>query len=538
MKPIHFLLLTAAGLFPSLAVAQDFQYKWQEPMAEVTETGAINWKPKPFEENLEGQDLRYIDYENGDDSNDGKSPENAWKHHPWDLDASGNAAGAAETSPLTTVFKRGVIYRGQLYAKASGTEGQPIRLTSSEKWGEGPAILAGSVRLPDEWKRVDQADVTAPKHMPDLDKVWVLDLGATGWWKDGQAGRNIANPDSFGKAAPRPQKVEAPFIGLFTVAEDFSSDWKHLARWPDWQPAGTEFAHDYWAAWEGDIGAITDTKGKQVKTQGGYDEDLKGKPQDFFVGGIVWSTYPSLMGGATPGNPIRDTITDKQGRTFHQYDPEKGGFSMLLAQGNFDPGTRYKIENVPGYLDTAGEFYIDQKNDLLYYRPEDGVDPNGLNFELVVNHQSLVIEDHSNIEVSGLEFRYTDGMVIDLRGDLRNLVFKNNRFQDLMEHPFYNWIRPDEDSFKKIRANEDWKLEKMAGIVISDNDFARIWDSCIDFGDGRTWQHNRIGRGIGGHPWGVIEQVDILRNRLHARGVLGQQTPGHIELSLLHRRRL
>ncbi|MFW6218443.1 MAG: LamG-like jellyroll fold domain-containing protein, partial [Verrucomicrobiota bacterium] len=236
----------------------------------------------------------------------------------------------------------------------------------------------------------------------------------------------------------------------------------------------------------------------------------------------IWSTYPSLMGGATPSDPIQETITNKSKNTFSQYDPSKGGFSVMIPDGRVNPGTRYKIENVPGLLDTAGEFYIDQDEDLLYYRPEDGVDPNDLDFELVVDHQTLVIEDQSHIEVSGLEFRYTDGMVVDLRGDLRNLVFKNNRFQDLMEHPFYNWIRPDEESFKKIRANEEWKLEKMDGVVISDNRFHRIWDSCIDFGDGRSWQHNRIGRGIGGHPWGVIENVEILRNRFEDTGIRHQ----------------
>ncbi|MFP4069970.1 MAG: LamG-like jellyroll fold domain-containing protein [Opitutales bacterium] len=519
----------ALTLILTLAVAPVFGqqqsntvYQWQEPMAEVTEAGAIKWTPKPFDDDLSEQEVRYIDYENGDDGASGRSPESAWKHHPWDLDAFGNAAAAAETSPLTTVFKRGVIYRGQLYAKASGTEDQPIRLTSTAAWGQGPAILAGSVRLPDEWKRVDQAGVTAPEHMPDLDKVWVLDLGATDWWQDGQAGRNIANPDSFGKPAPRSQKVEAPFIGLFTVDEDFSSDWKHLARWPDWQPAGTEFAHDYWPAWDGNIGTITTTDGTQVNTQGGYDDDLKGKPEDFFVGGIIWSTYPSLMGGATPSDPIRRTITDKNGNTFSQYDPSKGGFSLLIPNGNFNRGTRYKIENVPGLLDTAGEFYIDQDNDLLYYRPEAGIDPNDLDFELVVDHQTLVIEDHDHIEVSGLEFRYTDGMVIDLRGDIKSLTFANNAFRDLMEHPFYNWLKPDEESFKAGRPGKDWQLEKMDGVVISDNRFQRIWDSCIDFGDGRSWQHNRIGRGIGGHPWGVIENVEILRNNFEDIGIRHQ----------------
>ena len=47
------------------------EYRWQEAQATVTETGAIFWKPKPFMDDLRKQDDRYIDYEEGDDSNDG-----------------------------------------------------------------------------------------------------------------------------------------------------------------------------------------------------------------------------------------------------------------------------------------------------------------------------------------------------------------------------------------------------------------------------------------------------------------------------------
>jgi len=522
MNPPHRLIAFLLCLSPltTSAAPEDPAFLWMQPQATISETGAIEWKPKPFVDDWSGQAVRYIDYANGDDTNSGESPDAAWKHHPWDLDAEANAA--ATRGAKTYVFKRGVFYRGQLYAKDSGTEARPIRLTSSAEWGEGPAILAGSIRLPDTWKPVAESGLPIPSHLPEQEKVWVLDLGATAWWKDGQPGRDIGNAASIGQPDPQPQKVEAPFIGLFSIDEDFSSNWLHLARSPNWQPAGKEFAHDYWATWDGNIETVTSMEGEQIKTMGGYDEALKGEAPDFFVGGIVWSTYPSLMGGATPGKPISETITNKAGKTFHQYDPEKGGFSMQIPQGRFNPGTRYKIENVPGYLDTAGEFYLDQDNDLLFYRPEEGVDPNTVDFELAVDHQTMVIEDQQHIEVSGLEFRYTDGMVIDLRGDLKGITFKNNTFRDLMEHPFYNWIMSDEKSWGRWRDANNWKLETMSGIVISDNAFYRIWDSCIDFSDGGSWQHNRTGRAVDSYPWGTLENVEILRNRFEDVGIRTQ----------------
>ena len=511
MKRLVPLLALTAGA----ALAQEQTFQWQEPQARITTAGSIQWQPREFVDDLSGQEVRYIDYDNGDDKNAGTSPEQAWKHHPWDVAAGGKAA--AEAGIRTYVFKRGVIYRGQLYAKHSGSPEQPIRLTSTASWGEGPAILAGSVRLPDAWKRVDQSGIEPPKYLPDHDKVWVLDLGATEWWNDGEAGSNIQDPGGSRKS----RKIEAPFIGLFTYEKDHSSSWNHLARFPDWQPAGREFAHDYWPAWDGEVKPFTDTEGKEVKTPGGYDEDLKGKPVDFFVGGIVWSTYPSLMGGATPKNPLQLEVTNKQGQTFHQYDPKQGGFSQINPNG-FNPGTRYKIENVPGYLDSPGEFYLDQENDLLYYRPESGVSANDLDLELVVDEQAMIVEDQQHIEVSGLEFRWTDGIAIDLRGDARHITFTNNVFRDLMKHVFYNWIKAPEKDWAKWRNAADWKLELMTGIEISDNVFQNIWDSSIIFSDGRSWQHNRIGRGISGFPWSRIGHVDILRNTFEDAGIRHQ----------------
>ncbi|MDD2381902.1 MAG: hypothetical protein PHV35_09425, partial [Mariniphaga sp.] len=114
------LVVLMAVLFSS---AQD--YLWQEPQATVTETGAVLWKPEAFPDDLTGQEVRYIDYENGNDSNDGLTPETPWKHHPWDYNATGNAR--AESGARTYVFKRGVFYRGQLFARESGTKEQPVR---------------------------------------------------------------------------------------------------------------------------------------------------------------------------------------------------------------------------------------------------------------------------------------------------------------------------------------------------------------------------------------------------------------------------
>lgn len=175
------VLFYIAGVF---AYAQ--HYSWQEPQAIITETGAVFWKPKPFTDNLQEQDVRYIDFENGDDSNDGLSKENPWKHHPWDYNATGNSKKSGGIK--TYVFKRGVFYRGQLYAQESGTKDQPIRLTSTAGWGNGEAVFTGSVRLPEKWIKATNGKFLLPARLAEPGKVYALNLSELEWWNNGQPG--------------------------------------------------------------------------------------------------------------------------------------------------------------------------------------------------------------------------------------------------------------------------------------------------------------------------------------------------------------
>ena len=115
----------------SLAAAT---YSWQEPNATITPSGDLEWAPEPFVYEA-GDSVRYIDYEGGNDSNDGLTRDTPWKHHPWDPQASDNAQQCKGIHMY--VFKRGVYYRGTMNALESGGKGNPIRLTSDPAWGTG-----------------------------------------------------------------------------------------------------------------------------------------------------------------------------------------------------------------------------------------------------------------------------------------------------------------------------------------------------------------------------------------------------------------
>lgn len=87
---------------------QRSKFSWKEAHCEVTEDGDMKWKPKLFV--FEGDSsVRYIDYENRDDNNDGVTKSTPWKHHPWDEKAERKAKGCKGVH--THIFKRGVIQR-------------------------------------------------------------------------------------------------------------------------------------------------------------------------------------------------------------------------------------------------------------------------------------------------------------------------------------------------------------------------------------------------------------------------------------------
>lgn len=511
----HLLPILMIAAFPSLCSAQ--QYAWQEPQATVTETGAIRWSPKPFVDKLEGREVRYIDFDGGDDNADGKTPQAAWKHHPWDHYATGNAAEAS--GPMTYVFKRGVFYRNPLKARESGEPGRSIRLTSTADWGEGEAVMAGSIRLPGEWVRADRVDFDTPEHLPEKQKVWALDLTKYPWWNSARPGYNahLVGEANF-EQNRRP--LEAPSIGLFSLGADGGSEWHHLARDPDWQPPGTEFAYDFWHSWDGNGEPFKDESGEVAFGPTGpfkgpaHADRLRGKPQDFFDGAVVWSTWPSLQGSATPKGPLKPTTTQKQTKkTVDTYDPETGRLA-ILQQWGYRSGTRFMIENVPGYLDAPGEYYLHQDGRdraVLYFRPEEGRSPNDMQLELAVNHGALHIARQANIEVSGLGFRFIHGPAVLLEGESRDIRISHCRFEHLLRHAVHIDLMPDQKTWVERMKKDpaDWKAQWMDNIFVTDNYCQHIWDEALSLRapiPRMSWPAGRIGH------------IEVLRNALEDVG--------------------
>ncbi len=472
--------LIVCALFASLE-ASGAEYSWQKLQAEPTPTGDLKWSPRPFEF-TPGDEVRYIDFENGDDSNDGLTKGTPWKHHPWDSEATGKAAQAS--GAITYVFRRGVDYRGNLVADESGEPGNPIRLTCDPDWGEGQARIMASTRLPAQWVRATTME--QPDRLPEPEKVWAIDMAEIG----------LLNED--GKLYQRHRKhwkdaVQMPYVGLFLVDEDGASHTQHNARTPDWQPGNDNFVLDYWHRMDG-AKNLTDEKG--LVRKGIWDEEvLQGHPPDYFTGGYIWPQYGHFMGGPMP-RLITETTKTKRGTEIPMYNPEEGVI-YTGCYGNWAENLRYMIENLPQYLDSAGEFYFDEETGLFFYRPEEGQNPNELRLEYSSIANGVVIEDRSHIEISGLDFRYQTTHGVAIGGNVEDVTIRNCVFQDILQYgvrqSFANWRVHKEPEFAdRLR--------------VTDCDFRNIWETSIEMTAARS--HDK-----------VLGHIEVMRNRVHNSGV-------------------
>jgi hypothetical protein len=337
--------------------AAEAPFAWQQDYSRVTETGNIEWTPKEFHFET-GANVRYIDYEHGDDNADGASSQRPWKHHPWDSAATGNAAAAADID--TYVFKGGVAYRGQLQVKHHGRPGRPIRLTRDPNWGSGPAVIAGS-HVVTGWSRG-----AAHPAIPEPATVWqvTLDFAPRTMWLVDQQGAATRVP---------------------------------LARHPNWQ-SQPEDHKAQWFTWTNEPHPFKPREGFSANDS----KHLQGRDQDFVQEALIYSEFGWVMG--TP-YPTR----------VNKYDPADGSvqFAGWTGGGNASivfRGMRYYLEDKPQYLDDPrGEFWFDKRGGggTLYARLPDGVDPNTTRIE-VGRHSDLILgTDVQHLDISGLDFRWT-----------------------------------------------------------------------------------------------------------------------------------
>jgi concanavalin A-like lectin/glucanase superfamily protein len=484
-----FTLAISLLVLAAMPAVQAETYSWQKPHAKILPTGHIEWQPEPFVFQP-GAVMRYIDFEGGNDNNDGTKA-SPWKHHPWDAKASGKAKAAH--GPATYVFKGGVVYRGKMRATESGEPGNPIHFTSDPTWGDGPARIYGSVRITSGWKRCTPADAPG---IPSPEKVWYNDLGE-GFDRDSKDTRLSAIWRVDGREVKR----------------------IHIARAPNWTITNPDKPTSNWYLWETFVGAANR----------GWLADTKhwlGKPKDFFKGCTIWTEHRNLM-GSVHRIPLQE------------YDPSKAAFKIsspggaLYRRGGrpdqpYQLGDRvhYYIENVRGLLDSPGEYFYDVDGPnpgRLYIRLDDDSSPNEATLEIAQIRSPIEIFDRNHIEVSNLSFSYNDdddglygypfyisaSPMVRAVGNCNDIKVHHCTFHNVM-NAVVAFPRPSGVGGPAQASERDigkFANDVMDNIVITDNDvlnndmMGAIWvEGCSE----RT-----LGQG-----YGVVKHVEVMRNRV------------------------
>jgi concanavalin A-like lectin/glucanase superfamily protein len=461
------LWIAAALMVAGNGFAAD--YSWQQPHAKVLATGDLEWAPRPFVYE-HGDSVRYIDFEHGDDASPGDSKDRAWKHHPWDANATGKAKACQGIH--TYVFKRGVVYRGTLIARESGEEGNPIRLTADPSWGDGEARLFGSERITSQWKRCAAAD--APR-IGSPEKVWYTDLPFA------IVGARYAGGQDPSKAYTQ-MVVELTGDKLARV---------DLARSPNWTITNPNYPLSDW--WD-----------VAMPTAGAIKLPVSFPPTDpaDWIGGSIWATWGSGSGAGA------NMATFQQG-TITAYDA-----GAIRVDIDTSPRNKFFIENLPQLLDAPNEFYYSPGGAFprrLYVRLSGERDPNTATIEVGTRPEIVRIVDQSHIVISGLtlginnqpcpgvaspgppHWNPSDGsnQAIELSGKCSNIEVSNCKFRYTVMA-----IAP--------RRNDAVPPNVYHNVRITDNDIAFNDDQAITLG----------GRGRDGSG----RNIQVLRNKLYHVG--------------------
>lgn len=464
----RYLTLFILFLTVHISFAQD--YSWQQVPASVQSYGDLEYQSHPFVFQP-GKSIRYIDFENGSDQYSGKTKDQAWKHHPWDPNASGNAA--KEKDIHTYIFKNGVTYRGSLQANISGGEDNPVILTRDPEWGNGEAAIYGSRKITGGWKKATKEEAPG---FPSAENLWYINVQP--------------------KTTPR---------ALWEVNNNNITRIP-IARHPNWTVKTYDDIKSEWFTWQHATTLDDTVNGKKISRVMATDRlNLTFNNKEALEGVTVWTEYVGVMG--TPyAVPIKE------------YFPESATvqFERVYGNGGRPPiiNCRYFLENAPQFLDSPGEYYYEDEGKFkgrLYLRLPNDRNPNNAVIEVASNLRMVDIIEHSNIKIAGLTFRFQniwdvhdrafvhrDATPASIRvfDNAKNIEVSNCTFEHVPQAIY-------------MAAAKDNSL--LTDITVKDNRIAYTDHSAIEIKDGTTW--GRSDANIG-----VLHKVDILRNHLYEIG--------------------
>jgi len=456
------------------------RYSWEQQHAKTDTKGGLAWTPRPFVFQP-GPSVRYIDFAEGRDDNDGKTKGTAWKHHPWDGAATGRAVSCSGIH--TYVFKRGVYYRGTLTARESGQPGNPIRLTSDSSWGKGEAVVCGSARITGGWKQGAEHP-----EIPDRESVWYTDLHF--------APRNV----------------------WMTRGEEITRI--PLARMPNWKVSDPEDVKKEWWFWDNPGHpyfhlTMHSDDGRRELAMGRDTKHITG-PKALYMGAVLWAEF-----GWVDGTPYPSYV---QG-----FDAEQNalGFEGYLGSPKSRVICRYHryyLEDKPHYLDDPdGEFWFEKRGSggRLHVILPGGQDPNTAVIEAAKDSTLIELAGTEHITLSGLSFMFTN-----VAWDLTEIPWQYSRQFRLKRHLYPACVRVwgsgrqitvGNCRFRHVNNGVLMKSvapgDRLDGIVVKDCEFRETDHHGLTIEEGLLWGDTLPSRA------GHLFDVKILRNYCFRTGL-------------------
>lgn len=266
----------------------------------------------------------YIDYETGDDSNNGLSSNTPWKHAPGYPEATGVVGSTVLQPGDVVLFKGGVHYRGSLNTLSDGTALEPI-VYKGDGWGSGKAIIDGSIPITEQWTRCASAD----------------EVGGNPNWQNLYW---ITVPEEYD-----------PLYTMF-----FNGDSKmHLAQDPDLpDPYWEDDRDNYYPV---DLENITRTS---ITDPGYFTQSDPAYWDGAYL--FVWVNPNVIATAAVTGyTPSSGTITFEELHENAMYGGRDQYYSMI---------------NHPSLLTVPGEYFLDEARDRLYFWPINGPELSVISF--------------------------------------------------------------------------------------------------------------------------------------------------------------
>ncbi|MHB1035713.1 MAG: LamG domain-containing protein [Pirellulales bacterium] len=462
------------GLLGPVHAQNVARWSWQEPQAKVLPTGNLEWAPKAFEFKA-GESIRYIDFESGNDANDGLSKQTPWKHHPWDPNATGKAQACEGVR--TYIFKQGVDYRGEMNANESGDADAPIILTRDPSWGEGPAVICGSEAVTG-WNK------GADNHLiPEPEKVWYVDLD----W------------------APR---------NVWLVGKDGAVTRVALARAPNWTITDPDDIKSQWWTWKNPdkpFDNYATINGQRRHLAFDKEHINESKPQEYYENAIVWTTKGWVM-----GSPFQAKVLAVD---------RKNGSLVFAGQWGGEPsykiirGCQYYLEDKPQYLDSPGEFWFDKKGNggRLYVRLPGDQDPTRSRVEVARRIHAIDSRGMSHVRIRGLTFRFTNMYwnltaapywvsheSLDVEPGCVRLLGSGTDIE--VAHCTFEHVH------RGVRVKAMGKEDAIDRVVVNDNVFSEADAGGVELADGTVY-------GDVDGPIGRLYDVCVMRNRFDHIGI-------------------